>query len=344
MKRIVMAICVCLTVLTLVGSAFAAELWDWHLRGADEGVAAGALPPPGAYFVNDFYWAPSWKLYGNDGHLNLNVAGPGTEAKLAAFVDIPVLVWVPGLNILGASYGAAIAQPFDFASLRVVNANTGSTLASGQQWGAYNTVFDPIILSWDIPYNFHVSAAFQVGFNDGTSSVGESKASATQLYSDKLLSKSGTNAYAWSSNNAYTFTPVIGLSWLYNGWNVSAEFMYTFWTKDNSADIQNGDQFGADYTVTYSWNRWIFGLGAAQENQVYNDKGNVALQSGALSYGKILNSENVNYSMGPIIGYNFGPCSLMFTYNFALKTKNDVGGDWAMLRLVVPLGNPSSWY
>jgi hypothetical protein len=44
--------------------------------------------------------------------------------------------------------------------------------------------------------------------------------------------------------------------------------------------------------------------------------------------------------MGPIVGYNFGPCSLMFTYNFALYSQDQFGGDWCMLRLVVPLGNP----
>ena len=50
------------------------------------------------------------------------------------------------------------------------------------------------------------------------------------------------------------------------------------------------------------------------------------------------NTRTMNYSMGPLIGYNFGPCSLMFIYNFPLKTENDVGGEWCNLRLVIPLG------
>jgi len=34
----------------------ATELWDPHLRGVNEGLAAGALPPQGLYFINDSYF------------------------------------------------------------------------------------------------------------------------------------------------------------------------------------------------------------------------------------------------------------------------------------------------
>ena len=50
-------------------------------------------------------------------------------------------------------------------------------------------------------------------------------------------------------------------------------------------------------------------------------------------------SRVTNYGMGPILGYNFGPCSLMLMYNWDLLTKNDVGGENFNARLVVPLGN-----
>ncbi|MDR3568571.1 MAG: transporter [Syntrophobacteraceae bacterium] len=339
MKKFFMAVCVCLAIFTMVGSAFAEELWDWHLRGADEGLAYGALPPAGLYFINDFYWLGNWNGHDNGGHT--------TGAKINGYVDVPILLWNPGLcPILGATYSAAIAQPFDSSILRVP-ATGGFDSATGSQWGTYNTILVPFILSWEIPCNLHVAASMQIGLNDGTTSPGDSLASITKHPGDLLASKNFSptsgNLYAWSASNNYSFSPTIGISWLYEGWNIGAEFMYTFWTKDSDCQYQNGDQLYADYTLTYTCGKWTFGLGAEGTNQLYNDKGNFFTPSGYV-YGKLLDTCNVNYTAGPIVGYNFGPCSLLFTYNFQLTTKNDVGGDWAMLRLVVPLGNPCDWY
>ncbi|MGC9196265.1 MAG: SphA family protein [Syntrophobacteraceae bacterium] len=336
MKKFFMAVCVCLAVLMAVSAASAEELWDWHLRGADEGLAAGALPPAGLYFINDFYWTGNWKAYGNAGTTN-------AAAKLNSYVDVPILLWNPGMcPILGATYACAIAEPFDYTTLRLNE--EGPLSLTGSQWGAYNTILVPFILSWEIPCNLHVSAAFDIGMNDGTTSPGNSLAANNQNPADLLASKRTVggvpaNVYAWSSTNAYSFTPVVGISWLYGGWNVSAEFQYTFWTKDTDCDYQNGNELASDYTLTYTMDKWTFGLGAEGEMQTGNDKGMTDL-----GYTYLPGTSAVNWTAGPIVGYNFGPCSLLFTYNFALLTKNDVGGDWAMMRLVVPLGDPCEWY
>ena len=338
MKKFFMAVVVCLALFTMVGSAYSEELWDWHLRGADEGLAYGALPPPGMYFINDFYWTGNW--YGHDNK------GNTTDAKIMGYVDVPILLWNPGLcPILGATYACAIAQPFDSSALRAFSSpGAGGPALTGNQWGTYQTILIPFILSWEIPCNLHVSAAFQVGLNDGSCSPGNSAAAqagnpAYHQYGAQVVAKDGKNVYAWSASDNYTFSPVVGISWLYAGWNLSAEYMYTFWTKDDDCQIQNGDQFYEEYTATYTCGKWTFGLGAEGTNQIYNDKGYVGKV-----YGKILDSCAINWTAGPILGYNFGPCSLLFTYNFQITTKNDVGGDWAMLRLVVPLGNPCDWY
>jgi hypothetical protein len=328
MKKFLMAVCVCLAVLTMVSTAFSEELWDWHLRGADEGLAAGHVPPPGLYFVNDFYWTGNWNHYDQNGNSD--------GIKLQGYVDVPILLWNPGIcPILGATYACAIAQPFDVTNFRI--AGDGP---NGTQWGAYNTILVPFILSWEIPCNLHVAASFAVGLNDGTSSVGDSQAANTKIPGERFFDKNGNGFYAWSSNDTYTFTPTLGISWLYAGWNVSVEAQYTFWTKDTDINYQNGDQLAIDYTATYTCGKWTFGLGAEMENQVYNDKG--YNENGV--YAKLQGSEQRNITAGPIVGYNFGPCSLLFTYNFAISTTSDVGGDWAMLRLVVPLGNPCDWY
>jgi hypothetical protein len=247
----------------------------------------------------------------------------------------------------------------------------GPLSTTGSQWGAYNTVVVPYILSWQLPWNFYISTSFSVGFNDGTTSPGDSLAATTKIDGPvyTFLSQKSTlfpyghgtpyyqavpnNAYLWASSNNYQFTPDIGLSWLYNGWNLSTEFMYTFYTKDDACDIQSGPELSIDYTLTYTWERWTLGVGAETQNQTSDDQGrplagytivNNVITPVAGRYGNIPGTMAYNASAGPIVGYNFGPCSLTFTYNFSIATKYDVGGDWALLRLIVPLGNPTDWW
>ncbi len=332
MKKFLLVICLAMAAVMVVTPAFAEELWDFHLRGVDEGLAAGALPPPGFYFINDAYFAPSFHGYDSSGH-----AEPGV--KLFAYVDVPILLWTPGLKFLGADYGVAVAEPFDFTSLRIdqgiLNEKSGvdkwighwwhkklnplygkDVWETGAQWGAYNTVLVPVILSWKLPCDFRVKAAFDVGLDDATTAPGDSQSG---------------GPYAQSGNGYYSFTPNIGISWLHAGWNVSADFFYTWALKNDTTDYQSADEFAADYTITYTWKKWTFGLGAAQENQVGNDsQGGITLPGTKVS----------NYSLGPIVGYNFGPCSMLLTYNFPLATKSDVGGEWFNFRIIVPLGNP----
>lgn len=393
--------CLTLAVVMMVTPAQSEELWDYHLRGVDEGLAAGALPPAGFYFINDFYFVPSFKRYGAfDGPTTIggitanlgpfNASEAASNVKLNGYVDVPILVWSTGCKFLGADVGMAIAQPFDWTNTRVSNQASVNTLLqgtnawdTGDQWGTYNTIVVPAILAWKW-CDFRIKAAMQFGMNDGTTSPGDSLAGGpatfvgndgrvhdnpffhvqptngtgtgplntltgplapfnglgitgqTAYFPSSLVGRDG-NVYAWSSNDNWQFTPNLGISWLHAGWNISADFFYTWYTKDSDTQYQNGPEFAADYTISYTCGKWTFGLGAEQQNQTSNDK----FDSGdGTGYHSQANTKASNYTMGPLIGYNFGPCSLMFMYNFALETKNDVGGDWFNLRLVVPLGNP----
>ena len=73
-------------------------------------------------------------------------------------------------------------------------------------------------------------------------------------------------AHAPSGNGYYTFTPAVGISWLHAGWNVSAELSTLSNLKTTATrTYQSGQQFAADYTVTYTCGKWTFGAGAGQE-------------------------------------------------------------------------------
>jgi hypothetical protein len=314
MKKFILALFVCLAVTAFVVPVYASELWDPHLHALDEGLAAGALPPPGLYFIETIWMTPEAEVFDSQGHKEgLSLGG--------AFVDVPALLWVPGVKFLNADYGMVIAQPFDYSSLRIKTTPPGSpvdTFMGGQQWGTFNTIIVPYILAWRLPCDFHIKTDLAVGIKDAMSSPGDAPGLG--------------GPYAGSGNGTWMFTPSVGVSWLHAGWNASAAFFYSFQTKNTNGgeSYESGDEFAADYTLTYTCGKWTFGAGAAQEQQLFNDKSGGVTLPGTM---------NRLWSAGPILGYNFGPCSLMIMYNWDVMTKNDVGGEWFNARLIVPLGN-----
>jgi hypothetical protein len=311
MKKLILALFVCLAAVMVITPAYATETWDPHLHGVDEGLAAGALPPPGVYFINNSYFGPSAPIQGPDGK---EVVG----LKLFAYVDVPILLWVPGCKFLGADYGVAIAEPFDYVNLMSHPFGAGGPQVSGSQWGAFNTILVPYILSWKIPCDFRVKTALAIGIDDGTTAKG-----------DDSIDNAATPT-APSSNGYYSFTPEVGISWLHAGWNASIEMFYTFGLKNDNfmGGYQSGNQFAADYTLTYTCGKWTFGAGAAQEQQLFNDT--IAGVDTGNTMARL-------WTAGPILGYNFGPCSLMMTINFPISGTNDPVGSFYNFRLVVPL-------
>jgi len=286
----------------------AEELWDPHLRGVDEGLAAGALPPTGLYFINNSYWA-TYQLYDNAGN---RVA----DTRLDAYVDVPILLWVPGCEILGARYGVAIAQPFDYTStpgiLNLLGVGATDT-GPGGNWGTYNTILVPGILTWKLPYDFSVAAKLSVYLPDASTTPNDLG--------------HWTNNGLPSGNGFWTIEPGIGISWLHDGWNISADARISVPFKDTDTDYQSGNEFWVDYTITKTIGKWTVGLGAYSENQLNQDKHN----------GVNVGSEAENFGMGPIVGYNFGPVILQATYNWGIYTRSDVGGDFCNVRMIIPI-------
>ncbi|MGC8490677.1 MAG: SphA family protein [Syntrophobacteraceae bacterium] len=339
-KYIVALMVLCVAVAMTLSTATAEEIWDFHLRGHTEGLSLGAAPPPGVYMIDETFIAPAFKLYGDDGH---TIPGP----KLFAFVNIPTFVWSTGYKFLGADYMCGFMQPWDYTNLTIQQNTFPTTFEGGSQWGAYNTVLLPAMLSWQLPFNLHGMLGFEVGLNDGTTSPGDRVIAYSVnrvKYANPYQSDGGI--YAESSNDTYVFAPLWGLSWLCNGWNVSVFGEYDFSTKDTDTNYQSADEIGMDYTVAYNWRKWTFGFGAESQFQVGNDK--FASQvprapTGIFSYRSQPGTRAENFTAGPLIGYNFGAVDTMFIYNFPLYTKNDFGGQWFEFRILVPLGNPCDW-
>ncbi len=286
--------------------AAATELWDPHLRGVDEGLAAGAAPPPGVYGVFDNYWAT---------FVQRDAGGNRTGAKLDALVEVPIVLWQTGYQVFGADLSMAMAQPFDYTDLRVPGM---AALSDNAHWGTFNTLLIPVQLSWTLPNDFHVSSNLTVAVDDASSAPGNSPA----------------GGGVGSGNGYWTLEPNFGISWLHDGWNLSMNVHYDYNFKNSKTDYRSGQQIAIDYTIAKTIGKWTLGVGAYQENQLNDDSGAGAIAAGcpAQSGCKV-----ANYGLGPLVGYQFGGIEIVAEYNQSIHTESDVGGNIFNVRMVAPL-------
>ena len=189
---------------------------------------------------------------------------------------------------------------------------------SGSQWGTFNTIVLPYILSWKLPCDFRVKTALAIGFDDATSAKGDS--SIDNALSPLLHPATATIPLRRKSESVGCMRAGMPAS--------SCSTLSDLKTTVTRSGYQSGNQFAADYTLTYTCGKWTFGAGAGQEQQVFND---------ANSGVTVRDSMARLWTAGPIVGYNFGPCSLMLTYNFQISGTNDPVGSFCNVRLVIPL-------
>lgn len=286
--------------------ALAVENWVPYTDGINIGNAAGALPPPGFYFQNTFFYAP---ISSNDS------SGHRTGTNITGFVDVPVLLWVPNYQIFGAQYAAAFVQPFDHidSNDRVTNIGTGRT-------GAFESIISPVNLSWKLQNDFHVAVGLGIYIPDGTFDP----------------HKTGGTL---PSSNFWAYEPSVGISWLHDGWNASAKALIDFNGKDTLTNYQSGDVFTTDFSLTKTIGKWTFGAGGYWRYQYNNNS------SGTAATQAWINSQHGNraeeFGISPLIGYNFGPIAFDFYYERALYWKSEPAGDRFFTRTTIPLASSS---
>jgi hypothetical protein len=243
--------------------------------GALIGASAG-VPPPGIYMFNQVFTYQA------------NVAGPGnggnTRIGVQANVDVQGFLFVPGWTFLGATYDAVIVQPFEQVSF--------GTPINVQASGMFNTYIAPVELSWKLGES---GLRFKTGLG--------------------IYVPDGTETGALKAGNVgapyYTFQPEAILSYLKDGWNITAAVYDEINTKDSVTHYTSGDLLHADFTVTKQIGKWTFGPVAYYVGQVTNDScpaSCVAVYGGNQTL-KNAQSSSV-WAVGALIGYDFGPAAL----------------------------------
>jgi len=252
--------------------------------GAFIGASAG-MPPPGVYMFNQVFTYQA------------NLAGPGVNSALGgakagvqAAVDIQGFIFVPGWTFLGATYDALIVQPFIMSSVgEPVNA---------QASGMFNTYFVPVELTWKLG-----TSGFVV-----KSGLGFYAPTGTQ---QGPLGLSNQGSPFW------TFQPELAISYLANGWNLTAFFYGEFNTANSVDNYTNGDIFHVDFTATKTIGKWTFGPVGYYVAQVSNDSCPVgvctAMHGASVTPGGVILGNAQRYevlALGGLVGYDFGPASL----------------------------------
>jgi hypothetical protein len=243
--------------------------------------ASAGVPPPGIYMFNQVFTYQA------------NLAGPGTAAigkhvGEHVNVDVQGFLFVPGWTFLGATYDALIVQPF--ADLSV------GTPVNAQASGVHNTYIVPVELSW----KFGTSGfAFKTGLG---------------IYTPDGTVTGVTGTGNWG--NAYwTFQPEAIISYLANGWNLSAAVYGEFNTASTVTGYTGGDILHADFTATKTIGKWTIGPVAYYVGQVSNDScSSITCQTtygvGPASVAALTNNRYNVWAVGGLVAYDFGPAAL----------------------------------
>ncbi len=296
-----------------IGNVQAKEGGDQYPNGAETWLA-GAVPPPGNYFINYFGYY-SGDLVNGDGK---KVAGAGVDAWFNAFR----FVQTSEHKILGGNWGWHVIVP-------VVYQDVNLGFGGKSKFGLGDITINPFILSWHTK-NWHWAAALDINLPTGAYKSGDPRTSIGANY--------------WSVEPIFAFTYMGD-----TGWEVSAKFMYNIKSKnkdfrqplafsDPKATYESGDEFHMDYLVGKRFGPWGVGVSGYYLKQMANDKVNgqtiPAGPNGIWSEGR----KGEVFAIGPSVTYtNKQGMHFIGQWHHETEAENRFKGDKFWLKLIMPL-------
>lgn len=262
------------TAIVLTGnpaSAYEFGYPGWQLKPGVALDATAGAPPPGLYMFQQFFTYQA------------TIVGPGAPHAGGAATPIHVaaeatgLVWVPGWTFLGATYDAVIVEG-------ALTADAGAPININPA-GVHNTYLVPAELSWKLgDSGFFVKAGLGVYIPDG--------------------SISGPSGLTTVGNPWWTLQPELLVSYIKDGWSLTANFFYETNTRNTETNYKTGDILHAEFAATRTFGKWTVGPVAYYVGQVTND-------SSSSFYNYAINSNRFDlWAAGLKVGYDFGPVNL----------------------------------
>jgi hypothetical protein len=273
MKYMALGLAVELTALAEMPAS--AVAYEFGSPGTDQkpgivlGGASAGVPAPGIYMFEQFYTYQA------------TITGPGRPPGDSVPVRLNSestgFLFVPDWSFLGARYDAVIVQP-------VSNLGVGAPINSSY-FGLHNTLFIPIELSWKLgDSGLFVKSGFGFYAPDGTIT--------------------GANGLGGPGHPWWTFVPSVIVSYLKDGWNLTAGLYLEADTKNTYTGYQSGDVLHAEFAATRRIGKWTVGPIGYYYGQVTDDR------SSAYYHDAInVNRYNV-WAAGALVGYDFGPVAV----------------------------------
>jgi hypothetical protein len=271
------------------------------LPGITIGVPVGMLPPPGLYFssANTVF---DLNVKNDQGqNTGVRVSDPSFNQTLLCVPDLP--------KIFGATYGAFITQGIRAPSTSIPEEGTFSN------FGLVNTVISPLNLSWNLGSGLYASfglTTYGPAFNYRVSAIQN------------------------TSRNYATIEPGLGLTYLTEDWNLGIHPLVDLNAANPANGYRSGNLFMMDYTALRKFGNFEAGLGGTLTAQFSNDTINgipVAAVPGGNGYG----NRAQNFTIGPVLGYDFGKVAVTTYYTTSVYARNIAAGNYFWLRLDMPL-------
>jgi hypothetical protein len=295
--------------------AMAKESGDQYPNGSENWMA-GALPPPGNYFLNYLGYYDGNLRDGNGDKTTF--PGTGRNGSARALFDALRVVKMTNYQLLGGNWGMHAIVPIVNQSLDLGMANGGRTVTD-----IGDIIVSPFILAWHTE-EWHWAAALDVYLPTGKYDKNDPRGSI------------GTNYYSYEPIFAFTYLNK-------QGWEASAKLMYNIKSKNTDANFlgtngsyQSGDEFHMDYLVGKHFGPWGIGAAGYYLKQTQDDKFNGAVVpalAGVWASGK----RGEVFSIGPSVTYTTAKGMMLSgTWNHETYAENRFKGDKFWFKLVMP--------
>jgi len=278
----------------LLSNGHATEYGGSMYPGGNEDFMAGAVPPPGLYYLNYFGYYNLDSYRDNSGHKEpIDFEG---DVTFNAFR----FLYVSKKKLFGADVvGHAIIPVVNLH----LSANTPGGHMSQTNTGLGDIEFGPG-LAWHWK-NFHCAAGIDLFMPTGSF--------------DK-------EDFANIGRNYWAFQPVFALTYLSDkGFEVSAKAMYTFNTVNVDTHYVSGQEFGADYLIGQHFGSWAVGANGYYYQQMTKDTSHG--DSVDHNKGKLL-------SIGPVVQYNYKNMFFNVKYQWDVDVKNKPEGNKLWFRFM----------
>jgi hypothetical protein len=287
------------------GPALAAEGGTGAYQLGSRGAGSGVTPPPGVY-LSDQVWSYRGDI---EGRLP-TVGGPiAAQATVNTLVNIPTLLWVTPVEVLGGRLGMSATVPY------------------GRVWGkgtvgpfpledSITTFADPVVTSF-LGWRFG-SLHVQLGASGYMPWGDYHKGELANISKNRLALDVFTAASFIDPGTGIDVTNVLGI---------------TFNSENTATNYKTGNEIHWEWSVTKKWQTGIsVGAIGYVYNQLTDDSGTGALLGGYR--GRMA-------AVGGTVGYDFLegklPVSTRLRYYHEVEAKNRLKGDAGFLSVTFPI-------